>query len=115
MPITQPKRIYLASPEVFFLAGEHLSIVAEKKRLLREYGFEVGYMIGQGKRTTNRDELGHTVEDFELSDNLMSEGARLRLNQAHFKPCSMPYPNSAGWNGLVSARPVVMLLKRSIA
>jgi len=52
--------------------------------------FEVGYIIGQGKpafgftldnrryreRTsaTDRDELGHTVEDFELSDNLMIEG-----------------------------------------
>jgi len=52
--------------------------------------FEVGYMIGQGKpafgftldnrryreRTsaTDRDEQGHTIEDFELSDNLMIEG-----------------------------------------
>jgi nucleoside 2-deoxyribosyltransferase len=144
---TEPKRIYLAGPEVFFLAGEHPSIVAEKKRLLREYEFEgvdpldtelafsdddakpdrahsiyqanhklmdscdaiianltpfrgisadpgtvfeVGYMIGRGKpafgftldnrryreRTsaTDRDEPGHTIEDFELSDNLMIEG-----------------------------------------
>ncbi|AZT84889.1 nucleoside 2-deoxyribosyltransferase [Marinobacter sp. NP-4(2019)] len=35
-----PKRIYLAGPEVFFPATEHQAIVAEKKRLLREYGFE---------------------------------------------------------------------------
>lgn len=31
--MTQPKRIYLAGPEVFFPAGEHQAIVAEKKRL----------------------------------------------------------------------------------
>jgi hypothetical protein len=30
----------IPSQEVFFLAGEHQSIVAEKKRLLREYEFE---------------------------------------------------------------------------
>ena len=142
-----PKRIYLAGPEVFFPASEHQAIVDEKKRLLREYGFEgvdpldtelafsddeakpergqriyqanrelmdscdaiianlipfrgisadpgtvfeVGYMIGQGKPafgftldsrryreragSTDLDELGHTVEDFEMSDNLMIEG-----------------------------------------
>ncbi len=38
--MAKPKRIYLAGPEVFFPATEHQSIVAEKKRLLREYGFE---------------------------------------------------------------------------
>lgn len=38
--MTKPKRIYLAGPEVFFPAGEHQAIVAEKKRLLNEYGFE---------------------------------------------------------------------------
>jgi len=143
----KPKRIYLAGPEVFFPAEEHQAIVAEKKRLLREYGFEgvdpldtelaftddeakperghriyqanrelmdscdaiianltpfrgisadpgtvfeVGYMTGQGKPAfgfsmdsrhyreragaTDLDELGHTIEDFELSDNLMIEG-----------------------------------------
>ncbi len=143
----KPKRIYLAGPEVFFPTGEHQAIVAQKKRLLREHGFEsvdpldtepafsedeakpdrghriyqanrelmdscdaiianltpfrgisadpgtvfeVGYMIGQGKPafgftlnsrryreragSTDLDELGHTVEDFELSDNLMIEG-----------------------------------------
>lgn len=142
-----PKRIYLAGPEVFFPTEEHQAIVAEKKRLLQEYGFEgvdpldtelafsdddakpergqriyqanrelmdscdaiianltpfrgisadpgtvfeVGYMIGQGKPafgftldnrpyreragTTDRDELGHSIEDFEMSDNLMIEG-----------------------------------------
>ncbi|SHK27546.1 Nucleoside 2-deoxyribosyltransferase [Marinobacter antarcticus] len=145
--MAKPKRIYLAGPEVFFPAEEHQVIVAEKKRLLREYGFEgvdpldtelafsdeeakpdrgqriyqanrelmdscdaiianltpfrsisadpgtvyeVGYMTGQGKpafaftldsrhyreRTgsTGLDELGHTIEDFEMSDNLMIEG-----------------------------------------
>lgn len=145
--MTQPKRIYLAGPEVFFPAAEHKAIVAEKKRLLREYGFEgvdpldtelvfsddeskpdrghriyranrelmdscdamianltpfrgisadpgtvyeVGYMASQGKTafgfsldsrqyreragSTDQDELGHTIEDFELSDNLMIEG-----------------------------------------
>lgn len=52
--------------------------------------FEVGYMIGQGKPAfgftldnrlyqqragaTCQDELGHTIEDFEMSDNLMIEG-----------------------------------------
>ncbi|KEF31309.1 Nucleoside 2-deoxyribosyltransferase [Marinobacter nitratireducens] len=52
--------------------------------------FEVGYMIGQGKPAfgftldnrpyqeragdTVLDDLGHTIEDFELSDNLMIEG-----------------------------------------
>ncbi|WP_417531191.1 nucleoside 2-deoxyribosyltransferase [Marinobacter lipolyticus] len=144
--MTQPKRIYLAGPEVFFPAGEHQAIVAEKKHVLREYGFEgvdpldtelafsdheakpdrgyriyqanrelmdrcdavianltpfrgisadpgtvyeVGYMIGQGKTafgftldgrryreragSTNLDDLGHKIEDFELSDNLMIE------------------------------------------
>ena len=35
-----PKRIYLAGPEVFFPAEEHQAIVAEKKRLLLEYGLE---------------------------------------------------------------------------
>ncbi|KXO06467.1 MULTISPECIES: nucleoside 2-deoxyribosyltransferase [Marinobacter] len=141
------KRIYLAGPEVFFPAEEHQAIVAEKKRLLRNAGFEgadpldtalefsdeeakherghriyqanrelmdscdaiianltpfrgisadpgtvfeVGYMIGQGKPAfgftldsrlyqqragaTCQDELGHTIEDFEMSDNLMIEG-----------------------------------------
>ncbi|MGO1501423.1 MAG: nucleoside 2-deoxyribosyltransferase [Marinobacter sp.] len=145
--MAKPKRIYLAGPEVFFLANEHQLIVAEKKRLLREYGFEgvdpldteltfsdgqakperghgiykanrelmdscdaiianltpfrgisadpgtvyeVGYMIGQGKPAfgftldsrhyreragaTGLDDKGHTIEDFELSDNLMIEG-----------------------------------------
>ena len=53
--------------------------------------FEVGYMVGQGKRAygftldsrhyqeraggTATDELGYTIEDFEMSDNLMIEGA----------------------------------------
>lgn len=145
--MTKPKRIYLAGPEVFFPPSEHQAIVAEKKRVLREYGFEgvdpldteivfsddeakpdrgqriyranrklmdscdaiianltpfrgisadpgtvfeVGYMIGQGKPafgftldnrhyreragSTSLDELGHTIEDFEMSDNLMIEG-----------------------------------------
>ncbi|AOY86787.1 nucleoside 2-deoxyribosyltransferase [Marinobacter salinus] len=145
--MAQPKRIYLAGPEVFFPAEEHRAIVAEKKRLLREVGlegvdpldttlafaddltkperghriyqanrelmdscsaiianltpfrgisadpgtaFEIGYMIGQGKPAfgftldsrhyrkrageTGLDELGHAVEDFEMSDNLMIEG-----------------------------------------
>jgi len=145
--MAKPKRIYLAGPEVFFPASEHQFIVAEKKRLLREYGFEgvdpldtelafsdgqakpyrghgiyqanrelmdsceaiianltpfrgisadpgtvyeVGYMIGQGKPAfgftldsrhyreragaTDLDAMGHTIEDFELSDNLMIEG-----------------------------------------
>lgn len=52
--------------------------------------FETGYMIGQGKpafgftldsrhyqeRTgaSDLDELGHSIEDFEMSDNLMIEG-----------------------------------------
>ncbi|WP_449284648.1 nucleoside 2-deoxyribosyltransferase [Marinobacter sp. PE14] len=35
-----PRRIYLAGPEVFFPAEEHRAIVAEKKRALREAGFE---------------------------------------------------------------------------
>ena len=118
-----PKRIYLAGPEVFFPAEEHQAIVAEKKRLLLEYGlegvdpldselassdsetkFRLGhriyranrelmdscYMIGQGKRAfgftldnryyreraggTELDDLGHSIEDFEMSDNLMIEG-----------------------------------------
>ena len=145
--MTKPKRIYLAGPEVFFPHEEHNTIVAEKKRLLREAGyegidpldtaltfsdeeakparghriyqanrelmdscdaiianltpfrgisadpgtvFEVGYMIGQGKAAfgftmdcrhyreragaADRDELGHSIEDFEMSDNLMIEG-----------------------------------------
>jgi len=38
--MAKPKRIYLAGPEVFFPPSEHQTIVAEKKRLLREYGFE---------------------------------------------------------------------------
>jgi nucleoside 2-deoxyribosyltransferase len=145
--MAKPKRIYLAGPEVFFPTTEHQAIVGEKKRLLREYGFEgvdpldtelafsddeakpergqrifqanrelmdscdaiianltpfrgisadpgtvyeVGYMIGQGKPafgftldsrhyreragSTSLDDLGHTIEDFEMSDNLMIEG-----------------------------------------
>ncbi len=145
--VAKPKRIYLAGPEVFFPEEEHQAIVAEKKRLLRDAGFEgvdpldtalefsdeevkherghriyqanrelmdscdaiianltpfrgisadpgtvfeVGYMIGQGKPAfgftldsrfyqqragaTCQDELGHTIEDFEMSDNLMIEG-----------------------------------------
>ena len=52
--------------------------------------FEVGYMIGQGKPAfgftldsrpyreragaADLDERGHTIEDFEMSDNLMIEG-----------------------------------------
>ncbi|HAC26343.1 MAG TPA: nucleoside 2-deoxyribosyltransferase, partial [Marinobacter hydrocarbonoclasticus] len=51
--------------------------------------FEVGYIIGQGKAAfgftmdrrhyreragaADRDELGHSIEDFEMSDNLMIE------------------------------------------
>ncbi|HBX41047.1 MAG TPA: nucleoside 2-deoxyribosyltransferase [Marinobacter adhaerens] len=142
-----PRRIYLAGPEVFFPAEEHRAIVAEKKRALREAGFEgvdpldtglefsedqtkpnrghliyqanrelmdscdavianltpfrgisadpgtvfeVGYMIGKGKpafgfTTDSRhyreragaadlDQLGRSIEDFEMSDNLMVEG-----------------------------------------
>ena len=38
--MTKPKRIYLAGPEVFFPHEEHNTIVAEKKRLLREAGYE---------------------------------------------------------------------------
>ncbi|MDY6799276.1 MAG: nucleoside 2-deoxyribosyltransferase [Pseudomonadota bacterium] len=38
--MAKPKRIYLAGPEVFFPAEEHQAIVAGKKRLLREHGFE---------------------------------------------------------------------------
>jgi nucleoside 2-deoxyribosyltransferase len=145
--MTKPKRIYLAGPEVFFPAAEHQAIVAEKKRLLQEHGFEgidpldtelefsdreaklrrghriyranrdlmdscdaiianltpfrgisadpgtvfeVGYMTGQCKPAfgftlddryyreragaTERDELGYTIEDFEMRDNLMIEG-----------------------------------------
>lgn len=145
--MTTPKRIYLAGPEVFFPTGENKAIVAEKKHLLREAGyegvdpldtaltfseneakparghriyqanrelmdscdaiianltpfrgisadpgtvFEVGYMIGQGKPAfgftldsrpyrdragaADRDEHGHAIEDFEMSDNLMIEG-----------------------------------------
>lgn len=145
--MTRPKRVYLAGPEVFFPATEHQTIVAEKKRILREHGwegvdpldteltfddaespqqrgfriyranrdlmdrcdavianltpfrgisadpgtvFEVGYMVGRGKqaigyslnpltyrhRAGNRthDDLGHTIEDFDLADNLMIEG-----------------------------------------
>jgi nucleoside 2-deoxyribosyltransferase len=145
--MAKPKRIYLAGPEVFFPAGEHQAIVAEKKRLLREVGFEgvdpldtelafsddeakpdrghriyqanrelmdscdaiianltpfrgisadpgtvyeTGYMIGQGKPAfgfsldsrcyreragaTDLDELGHTIENFGMSDNLMIGG-----------------------------------------
>lgn len=145
--MAKPKRIYLAGPEVFFPASEHQLIVAEKKRLLQEYGFEgvdpldtelvfsddhtkpdrghgiykanrelmdscdaiianltpfrgisadpgtvyeVGYMIAQGKPAfgftldsrpyreragaTSQDHMGHTIEDFEMSDNLMIEG-----------------------------------------
>ena len=141
------RRIYLAGPEVFFPAEDHQAIVAEKKRVLKEAGFEgvdpldtelvfprdepkparghriyqanselmdscdaiianltpfrgisadpgtvfeVGYMIGQGKPAfgftmdsrhyreragaTDLDTMGHTVEDFEMSDNLMIEG-----------------------------------------
>ena len=52
--------------------------------------FEVGYIIGQGKAAfgftmdrrhyreragaADRDELGHSIEDFEMNDNLMIEG-----------------------------------------
>ncbi len=36
----EPIRIYLAGPEVFFPAEQHRAIVAEKKRLLLERGFE---------------------------------------------------------------------------
>ncbi|MGF2734825.1 nucleoside 2-deoxyribosyltransferase [Marinobacter sp. DUT-1] len=38
--MTQPKRVYLAGPEVFFPATEHQIIVTEKKRILRELGWE---------------------------------------------------------------------------
>ena len=145
--MARPKRIYLAGPEVFFPAAEHQAIVAEKKRLLQEYGvegidpldtelalsgneaklrrghriyranrelmdscdamianltpfrgisadpgtvYELGYMIGQRKPafgftldsrhyreragSDGLDEQGHTIEDFEMSDNLMIEG-----------------------------------------
>lgn len=37
--MTQPKRIYLAGPEVFFPAQDHRTIVSEEKRILSEYGF----------------------------------------------------------------------------
>ena len=145
--MTNPTRIYLAGPEVFFPGAEHQAIVAEKKCLLQEYGmegidpldtelalsantpkfrrghkiyranrelmdscdaiianltpfrgisadpgtvYELGYMIGQGKQAfgftldsryyreragaTDLDDQGHTIEDFEMSDNLMIEG-----------------------------------------
>ncbi|MDX1757167.1 MAG: nucleoside 2-deoxyribosyltransferase [Marinobacter sp.] len=38
--MTEPKRIYLAGPEVFFPQGDHRAIVGTKKRLLAEYGLE---------------------------------------------------------------------------
>ena len=93
--MAKPKRIYLAGPEVFFPATEHQAIVANLtpfRGTSADPGtvYEVGYMIGQGKpafgftldsrryreRTgsTGLDELGHNIEDFEMSDNLMIEG-----------------------------------------
>jgi nucleoside 2-deoxyribosyltransferase len=113
--MAKPKQIYLACPEIFFPATEHQTIVGEKKRLLREYGFEGvdpldtelvfsdgeaklerGHRIYQANRelmdscdaiianlTPFRGisadpgtvyEVGHTIEDFEMSDNLMVEG-----------------------------------------
>ncbi|WP_273210023.1 hypothetical protein [Marinobacter subterrani] len=92
--MAKPKRIYLAGPEVFFPAEEHQAIVAEKKRLLQDYGFEGIDPLDRRhyrERTssTGLDELGHTIEDFEMSDNLMSAAP---LSIAYIKKVTKPKP-----------------------
>ncbi len=84
-------RIYLANRQLMDSCHAIIANLTPFRGVSADPGtvFEVGYMIGQGKPafgftmdnrsyreragSVDRDPLGHTVEDFGLSDNLMIE------------------------------------------
>lgn len=85
-------RIYQANRELMDSCDAIIANLTPFRGVSADPGtvFEVGYMVGQGKPafgfTLDKrpyyeragshvlDEHGHTIEDFELSDNLMIEG-----------------------------------------
>jgi nucleoside 2-deoxyribosyltransferase len=85
-------RIYKANRELMDSCDAVIANLTPFRGISADPGtvYELGYMIGQGKPafgvtldslpyreragSTDLDELGHTIEDFELSDNLMIEG-----------------------------------------
>ena len=85
-------RIYRANRELMDSCDAIIANLTPFRGISADPGtvFEVGYMIGQGKRAfgftldnryyreraggTELDDLGHSIEDFEMSDNLMIEG-----------------------------------------
>ena len=85
-------RIYRANRELMDSCDAIIANLTPFRGVSADPGtvFEVGYMIGQGKpafgftldsrhyrertSSTDLDEQGHTIEDFEMSDNLMIEG-----------------------------------------
>lgn len=85
-------RIYRANRELMDSCDTLIANLTPFRGISADPGtvYEVGYMIGQGKRAigftmdtrlyraragaTDRDNLGHTIEDFELTDNLMIDG-----------------------------------------
>ncbi len=86
-------RIYRANHELMDSCDAIIANLTPFRGISADPGtvFEVGYMTGQGKPAFgftmdgrpyreragggDRDELGHVIEDFELSDNLMIECA----------------------------------------
>ncbi len=86
------QRIYQANRELMDSCDAIIANLPPFRGISADPGtvYEVGYMIGQGKPafgftldsrryreragSTDLDELGHTIEDFEMSDNLMIEG-----------------------------------------
>jgi len=85
-------RIYQANRELMDSCDAIIANLTPFRGISADPGtvYEVGYMIGQGKPAfgftldsrryreraggTDRDELGHAIEDFGMSDNLMIEG-----------------------------------------
>ena len=84
-------RIYQANRELMDSCDAIIANLTPFRGISADPGtvFEVGYMTGQGKPAfgftldprhyrecagaADRDELGHSIEDFEMSDNLMIE------------------------------------------
>ncbi|MBU2953736.1 nucleoside 2-deoxyribosyltransferase [Marinobacter sp. F3R08] len=99
-------RIYLANRQLMDSCHAIIANLTPFRGISADPGtvFEVGYMIGQGKPafgftmdnrgyreragSTERDGLGHSIEDFQLNDNLMIEcgmaesGGRLFVAEA---------------------------------
>ena len=83
------KRVYLAGPEVFFPAEEHQAIVAEKKRLLQEYGFEGVDPLDTGLAFSDdeaKPERGHRI--YQANRELMDSCDAIIANLTPFRGIS---------------------------